>query len=411
MTIPVNRRRFALGLLFFLPGLTIASWVTRTPAIRDLVDATTAQMGLVLFGLSVGSMIGILASGTLVARFSTRPVIFAGIGGVIASMPTIGVGAALGSAVLVAAGLFLFGVGMGSSEVAMNIEGAEVEQLLGRSFLPLLHGFFSLGTVVGALAGIAFTATDFPVLWHLIIIGAVSILAWALAMPHVARGTGIRQPTASAGTRRRWAGLDRSLLPIGIVILAMALAEGTANDWLPLVMVDGHGLDPAFGSAVFAAFAAAMTAGRFLGGSFVNRFGQAKVLTASALFGAAGLGLVAFSDSQIVAAAAVLLWGFGASMGFPLAISAAGGDHPDASARVAFVATMGYVAFLVGPPVLGLVGEEHGLRNALIIPLVFVVAAALVAPRVGRATDAGRPHGRSARDEEPQPAGQSNHSL
>ncbi len=411
MTVPVKRRRFALGLLFFLPGLTIASWVTRTPAIRDMIGATTAQMGLVLFGLSVGSMIGILASGTLVARFSARPVIFAGIGGVIASMPTIGVGAALGSAALVAAGLFLFGLGMGSSEVAMNIDGAEVEQLLGRSFLPLLHGFFSLGTVVGALAGIAFTATDFPVLWHLILVGAVSVLAWALAMRDVATGTGLRQRTINTGPRRRWAGIDRTLLPIGLVILAMALAEGTANDWLPLVMVDGHGLDPAFGSAVFAAFAAAMTAGRFMGGSFVNRFGQAKVLTASALFGAAGLALVAFSDNQLVAAAAVVLWGFGASMGFPLAISAAGGDHPDASARVAFVATVGYVAFLVGPPVLGLVGEEHGLRNALIIPLVFVIAAALVAPRVKRATDGGLQSGGSARDDSRQPAGQSSRSL
>lgn len=382
MLVSVNRRRLALEILFLLPGLSIASWVTRTPTIRDMLEVTTAQMGMVLFGLSIGSMLGILSSGALVSRFSARPVIIVGISGVILSTLMIGLGAAVGSPTVVAIGLFFFGSGMGSSEVAMNIEGSEVEQLMGRSFLPLLHGFFSLGTFIGAVAGIAFTATDFPVLWHLIIVSAVSVLAVPYAVRYVPLATGFR-PRATTTSRlgpRVWA--DKTLLPVGLVILAMALSEGTANDWLPLVMVDGHGLDPAFGSAVFAVFAAAMTAGRFMGGRFVDRFGQEKVLTASAILGAAGLGLVAFGNNQLLASAAVLLWGLGASLGFPLAISAAGGAHPDAAARVAFMATIGYVAFLVGPPILGFVGEGHGLRTALIIPLVVVIAAAIAAPRV-----------------------------
>lgn len=42
-------------------GLGLASWVTRTPAVRGAVDASTAQMGLILFGLSIGSIVGVLA--------------------------------------------------------------------------------------------------------------------------------------------------------------------------------------------------------------------------------------------------------------------------------------------------------------------------------------------------------------
>lgn len=108
---------------------------------------------------------------------------------------------------------------------------------------------------------------------------------------------------------------------IGGVVLAMALAEGTANDWLPLIMVDGHGFDATMGSLVFALFAASRTIGRFSGGPIVERVGRSRVLLVSALFAATGLALIAYVDSQVVAVVAVVLWGLGASLGFPLAVA------------------------------------------------------------------------------------------
>lgn len=160
----------------------------------------------------------------------------------------------------------------------------------------------------------------------------------------------------------------------------MALAEGAANDWLPLLMVDGHGLDATMGSLVFVGFAAAMTLGRFSGGFFLDRFGRAAVVRASAVSGAVGLLLVIFSDNAAVAATAVLFWGLGASLGFPVALSAAGDSGPDQTARVSLVAIIGYVAFLVGPPALGFLGDHYGLRSAMVAVLVFVAAAILIAP-------------------------------
>lgn len=277
--------------------MAIASWVTRTPDIRDLLGASTAEMGLILFGLSVGSMIGILASGRMVARWGARIVIRLGAAGVVLSLPTIAWGSAVDSAILVGGGLFLFGAGMGSAEVAMNVEGADVERATGRSFLPMLHGCFSLGTVIGAVAGIVATATDVPVPVHLLIVALLAAVAVLWAIPQLPRATGRVEASPSGAPRVRTAvWRDSRLLLIGVVILAMALAEGTANDWLPLVMVDGHGLDPAYGSAVYAAFAAAMTLGRFVGGWFVDRFGRPAVLCASAVSGVAkllGLGWLA----------------------------------------------------------------------------------------------------------------------
>ncbi|MDX2528408.1 MFS transporter [Streptomyces europaeiscabiei] len=385
----VHRRRQALFLLFFLPGIAMSSWVTRTPDVRDQLSLSTGQMGLVLFGLSVGSMIGILCSGRFVSRFGTRPVIALGTLLIIAGTVVIGAGSAVRSAPLVAAGLSLFGAGMGGGEVAINVDGADVERITGTVVLPTLHGCFSLGTVVGGSAGMAATAAAIPVPWHLAVVALVATGILVHALRAVPAGVGINAapptpgPGPDPGPAQRskpqvWK--DRKLLLIGAIVLAMALAEGAANDWLPLLMVDGHGLDAAAGSLVFVGFAAAMTLGRFSGGFFLSRFGRAAVVRASAVSGAVGLLLVIFSDNAAVAATAVLFWGLGASLGFPVALSAAGDSGPDQTARVSLVAIIGYVAFLVGPPALGFLGDHYGLRSAMVVVLVFVAAAVLIAP-------------------------------
>ncbi|GHC96216.1 MFS transporter [Streptomyces violarus] len=396
-----RRRRAALFLFFLIPGLSISSWVTRTPDIRDQLDVSTAQMGIVLFGLSVGSMIGILSSGTLVARFGTRPVMGVATLLVILSMAVIGGGTMLSSAPATTAGLFLFGAGMGGGEVAINIDGADVERITGRTVLPTLHGFFSLGTVVGAAIGILCTAASWPVQWHLTAMAAVTAVMFAYAfraIPHAVGKTGGdgSRPDAGAAPSEVRVWKDPRLLLIGGVILAMALAEGSANDWLPLLMVDGHGVDPALGSAVYTGFAAAMTIGRFAGGFFIDRLGRAPVVRASAICASLGIAVVVFADSAVLAGAAVLLWGLGASLGFPVTLSAAGDSGPDSAARVSLVAMIGYVAFLVGPPCLGFLGEHYGLRVAMIVVLAFTAVAIILAPAVGKRSATASPATESA---------------
>jgi MFS family permease len=387
--------------------------------IRDLIGATTAQMGIVLFGVSVGSMAGILASGALVARWGARPIIVSGTAGIAASLGIIACGTALGSAAVVMAGLAVFGLGMGCAEVAMNVEGAEVETRTGRPFLSLVHGSYSLGTLVGSGLGIVAVSSGIMPLVHLPVIGALIAIALLRAARELPPATGRTRPTAPVTTTAAAAvtateaaaapaatsptvdgtdataarhGLRRvvgpRLLLIALITLAMALAEGTANDWLPLVMVDGHGLDPRAGSAMFAVFAAAMTVGRFLGNPVVARFGRARVLAVSAGFGVLGLGLVSFVEHLPLAIAAVVLWGLGTSLGFPVAISAAGSSGPGAASRIAVASMIGYLALLAGPPVLGFAGEHWGLRAALLIPLAVMVLA-IPAARAARPVDQG----------------------
>ncbi|MFB7299975.1 MFS transporter [Streptomyces rubiginosohelvolus] len=390
-----RRWRAALFLFMLATGVSMASWVARTPAVRDALEVSTGAMGLVLFGLSIGSMAGVLASGGLVRRHGGRLVIAVGAALLVAGLLVIAGGAALEVSGGVFGGLALFGAGMGLAEVAFNIEGAAVERTVSRPVLPVLHGCFSLGTVVGALLGMGLTAVRFPVGWHLALVALAVAAAGMWTVRAVPAGTGRESAVtgdaesaagSGAGGGGRTGGVrghlavwrDRRLVLIGLIVLAMAFAEGSANDWLPLLMVDGHGTGATAGSLTFMLFAVAMTTGRFTGGPLLVRYGPAAVVRASAVVAAVGVALVVFSDSALLAGAAVVLWGLGASLGFPVTISAAGEGVRDASARVAAVSTAGYAAFLVGPPSLGFLADHVGLRNAMVVVLVLLGGAALI---------------------------------
>ncbi|MFE0221644.1 MFS transporter [Streptomyces albidoflavus] len=380
-----RRWRAALFVFMLVAGVGMASWVARTPAVRDALGVSTGGMGVVLFGLSTGSMAGVLVSGPLVRRYGGRAVMWGGAAVLTAGLAVTAGGAQWSLAGGVFAGLALFGSGLGLAEVAVNIEGAAVERRIGRPVLPVLHGCFSLGTVLGALLGLALTAARFPVGAHLLAVAALTAAATVWAVRAVPAGTGREAAAeAAAGPRDRLAALrvwrDGRLVLIGMIVLVMAFTEGAANDWLPLLMVDGHGVSATAGSLTYTAFAVAMTVGRFAGGPFLERFGRAAVVRASAAVAAVGVALVVFSPSPLVAGAAVVLWGLGASLGFPVSISAAGDDPEGAAARVSAVATAGDLAFLVGPPSLGFLADHVGLRPTMGVVLGLLVVAALLAP-------------------------------
>lgn len=378
-------RMWALFMFFFLPGLLMASWATRTPAIRDILSVSTAEMGIVLFGLSIGSMSGILCSAFFVKRFGTRAVIRTTMSCAIVGMMILSLALHLSSAWVFAIGLAVFGASFGSAEVAINVEGAAVEREMKKTVLPMMHGFYSLGTLVGAGVGMAVTAFGLPAVWHIMVAGLVGIAPIFIAIKAIPDGTG-RNEAEDAHHQEKgvpfWR--DMQLMLIGVVVLAMAFAEGSANDWLPLLMVDGHGFSPTSGSLIYAGFTLGMTVGRFTGGWFIDRYSRVTVVRASALMGALGIALIIFVDSPWVAGVSVILWGLGASLGFPLTISAASDTGPDAPTRVSVVATTGYLAFLVGPPLLGFLGEHYGLRSAMLAVLALVLIAALVAKAVAK---------------------------
>ena len=389
----LQRRKFALFVFFFIPGLALASWVTRTPDIRDAIGATIAQMGLVLSGLSVGSMSGVLLSGRVIQKRGTKFTMLLGLSLVCLSMLTMAWGAVAGVQPLVALGLAFFGFGTGMAEIAINMDAALVEQESGEHVMHVLHGCFSLGTLIGALLGLGANALHIPVATHLGFIFAVSsYLLWHFRQ-QIPSGYGMRtvgeQSSQAENAQHRSVWLDPRVQMIGFVVFAMALTEGAAYDWLPILLVDEYGFSAALGSLIFVAFAAMMTLGRFGGSFLLKRFGRLVVVRMSIVLAALGVAFISLGHGQLLAGMAVMCWGLGAALGFPVALSAAAEGGAQMNERVKAVATIGYIALLVGPPALGFVGQMFGLRGAMLVVLSFVVIAtfmshAMRSPKVVR---------------------------
>ena len=376
----VERARVAVGLVFALNGLVFASWVSRLPAVREALGLSTGQLGLLLLCVSVGSVLGLPTSGPLVARFGPSKTVLGGASLVAAGLLLVSAGVGTGSVPLTGVGLVLTGLGVGSWDVAMNVEGADVERRLARTLMPRFHAGFSVGTVAGALVGAAAAAVGVAVQVQLALTGVVSLVAVGVCL-RAFLPVEDAAVDAPAALRVSQAWREPRTLLVGVLVLCFAFVEGTANDWLAIALVDGHGTSDAVGALGFACFVAAMTASRTVGGSLLTRFGRTQVLRGTALVSSAGLLLVVLGSSLPVVLLGAVLWGAGAALGFPVGMSAAADDEAGAAVRVSVVSSIGYTAFLAGPPLVGLLAEPDrlGVLAALLVVFVALLVGAAVA--------------------------------
>jgi predicted MFS family arabinose efflux permease len=375
----VRHARTAVAVAFTANGMAFASFISRTPALRDDLGLSVAQLGLLLLCLSAGAVAGLPLSGPLVHRLDPGRAVLTGALAVGLGLVGLASGLLGGVVVPAAIGLVLTGLGVGVWDVAMNVEGADVERALGRPLMPRLHAGFSLGTVAGAGLGAASAATDVPL--------AVQVLAVATLVPSVVFAAVRHFLPARADLRAERAGGSGALtawreprtVMIGLLVLGFAFTEGTANDWLAIALVDGYGASETVGAVGFGLFVAAMTVGRLVGGSALERFGRVAVLRATAALALAGLLLVVLGGSTGWALAGALLWGAGAALGFPVGMSAAADDPARAAARVSVASSIGYTAFLAGAPLIGLLAEHIGILRALLVVLGALVLGLLAA--------------------------------
>ncbi len=374
--------RNGVAVVFALNGLAVATWFARVPAIRDALGLSAGRLGLLLLAMSAGAILAMPTAGLVTQRLGTARTVILATLFVALGLTVAGVSAtATGSVAGVAVGLFALGYGSGSCDVAMNIEGAAVERRLGRTVMPRFHAAWSLGTVTGAGLGAGAARLGLPVAVHLGVMAAL-VLTGTLLGARAFLSAGPRDADAPAGRRggllAAWRE-PRTLL-IGLVVLAAAFAEGSANDWIAVAFIDGYGVSEAAGAAVFGVFVAGMTLGRTVGTVALDRWGRVPVLTGTILVAVFGAGLAILAGSGPVAVVGVALWGIGASLGFPVGMSAAADEEEHAHVRVSVVAVIGYTAFLAGPPLLGLLGDHVGTLRALLVVPVLLLPTLLLIP-------------------------------
>lgn len=389
---PLNAASRAVVIVFAASGFAFASWASRLPAVRDLLDLSESQMGLLLLTAAIGSIVAIPLSGLIVQRFGTARTVLVFAVVATSGIPLAGFGAFWGEDLVVRGGMVLMGVGIGVWDAAMNLEGAAVESRLGRSIMPAYHAAFSLGTVLGAGVGVGVIFLGVPLQWHLVGGGAVSLTSVVVAVRfflpesavHATEAAGAGRvdgvdmyadPATSTPSGTAHTGLHGMLaawreprtLAIGLVVLAAGLAEGVANDWVGLAVVDGFGVPNGMGAVGLAVFLVFMTLTRLAGTRAIDRFGRVPMLRVTMLLAIAGVAVFTLVPWLWLALVGVALWGMGAALGFPMAMSASSDDPQRAPMRLAVASTIGYGAFFIGPPLIGFVAEHTGYRLAVLV--------------------------------------------
>jgi MFS family permease len=423
-------------LIFAACGFAFATWASRLVAIRLTLGVDPGRMGLLLLFWSAGSMAAMPVAGALVQRLGGRRVMAAFSCLALAGLLGAGVFSVARSPLGVAGLLVVLGVGIGVWDVAMNIAAMDVERALGRSIMPRFHAGYSLGTVVAGGVGAGLARLGVPVVAHFGAAAAICLaaLAWGLrtllpggmsaaaprassrppssgdpgeqgdrsaaaprassrpptsgdpgeqgdrsdaAAPASSRPPTSGQPGGATGPGRSpgsaWA--EPRILLLGVVVLALSLTEGAAGDWLASGVVQGFGAPESTGILGLTIFLTAQTTVRLLGTGLVDRFGRVAAIRASAVVAAIGLLLYGLAPSLPLVFTGAALWGMGAALVFPLGMSAAGDDPSRAAGRTSVVATIGYGAFLTGPPLLGLLADQLGFRHAMLVLLAPVALA------------------------------------
>jgi MFS family permease len=379
------RWRNAIIAAFAVGGLALSTWGPRLPAVRADLRLGTGGIGVLLAGITVGSVTGLLASTPILARLGPRRALPAAMLVIAVAVTIVGVGSgALKSVPVVAVGFVVAGFAIGALDVMINVEGAAVERAVGRTLMPFLHAAWSAGAVLGSGIGAGCAALGVsPAVQFSAEAVLIVVIALAVA-PAIPDGSREGPPTAGvrlsrAARFRVWllGWTDWHLLMIGLVMLGAELGEGSANNWLTLAASEGRGRPAAVAALFFTAFAIGETTARVLGGPVVDRLGRVRTVRITSIVGVLGIALFILVGNPAVMLMAVLLWAIGVSMGFPLGMSAAAESGPNPAARVSVVASIGYFANLAGPPAVGFLAQATSLLTALwLVALLFLVAAA-----------------------------------
>ncbi len=347
--------RIATSVFFFIAGLTFATWASRIPDIQHKLQLSDAGLGGVLFALPVGLMVSLPISGWMVSRYGSRRMVIAAA----LLYPMILLLLAMAGSILqLSAALFLFGMLGNLINIAMNTQAVGVEKLYGKSIMASFHGLWSLAGFTGALVGTFFVSAGMPPLIHfsIVCLAAVSLViaTHKFTIPH---------DNGDGQTQKLFVRPDKKILLLGLIGFCSLLCEGAMADWSGVYFKKIVQTPEAFITLGYVAFTSTMALGRFLGDWLVTKFGVKRMLQMSGIMMTTGLLIAVIFPYLLTATAGFFLVGFGVSSVVPIVYGLAGKSNTmSASTALAAVSTIGFLGFLIGPPLIGFLSQAINLR-------------------------------------------------
>jgi predicted MFS family arabinose efflux permease len=362
-------------LTFLLSGMSLGAWAPLVPFARERAGLDEAQLGLLLLCFGLGSMLAMPLAGALTTRKGCRFVSLIG-GALICSMlPLL---ASLSSFAALAVTLALFGAGLGSIDVAMNVQGLMVERDHGRPLMSGFHGLFSLGGIASALLmGVLLWGGASPLLAVSVVVAIVGgLLLWHARhlLPY-----GADDPAAP------FARPSAKVVAVGVLCFIVLLVEGAVLDWSAVFLNRAHQIDLSVAGSAYAVFSLTMAAGRFSGDALRKRFGAVSLLIGGGLLVMIGFAMAVLLPPWPLFLLGFALIGLGLANAFPVYCSVVGAQTAmPAGLAIAVITGIGYCGILLGPALIGFVAHLIGLRDALLCVGVLMLAQVLSARRIAR---------------------------
>ncbi|HEV7332810.1 MAG TPA: MFS transporter [Flavisolibacter sp.] len=380
ITIAIERTkrvyRIAVSTLFFLQGLCFATWASRIPSIQQQLGISESLLGVILFALPAGSMISLAFSGKLVTKYGSKKIAVNALFLYSLLLPAIGFSS---TPALLITSLIFFGFAGNLANIAINTQAVHVEARYGRNIMASFHGLWSTAGFVAAGIGTFMIGKGIVPLTHFVIITGIIATGVAACLQYL-----ITEEKAPASSAPLFVKPDKTLLRLGILAFCCMICEGAMFDWSGIYFQKVVGAEKSWIGAGYTAFMCAMASGRFVADWVSNKLKFTRTIFISGLLITGGLLLAVLIPKVLPSIIGFLVVGFGVSSVIPLIYSEAGKSKTtSAGMALTAVSSIGFLGFLIGPPLIGIIAGVFSLRiSFLLIALIGLLIAVMI--RYGR---------------------------
>lgn len=377
LSFPTQRYyRIAVSTFFFIQGICFASWASRIPDIKNKLQLTDGQLGGILLGLPLGQLTAMAMSGYLVSKLGSKTTLT--IGSLIYPAVLVLIGSVHNAWQLTAA-LFLFGISGNLTNISVNTQAVGVERLYRRSIMASFHGIWSLGGFAGGLVSTVMVTKNIAPQQHFILIYCLAFTLMLSARKFVLP----RDAAAKTAKGPIFVKPDAAILRLGLIAFACMVCEGTMFDWSGIYFEKVLRVPEDLTRIGYVAFMCTMASGRLLADKWVTKFGVQTILKSSGLIILAGLLTAVIFPYLITATLGFLLVGIGVSSVVPMTYSLAGKSKTMLpGVALAAVSSIGFLGFLLGPPIIGFIAEAFNLRVSFTVIAILGLGTTLLAGKI-----------------------------
>lgn len=375
ITIQARSSRVSVGAFFFVSGITFSTWASRIPDIKNTLHLSDAGLGLVLFALPAGQLIGLPVSAWLSSKLGSRSLLL--MSSLLCPLTLLLLGL-VSSPLQLVFGLLIFGLWGNMLNIAMNTQAIGTESIYGRSIMASFHGLWSLAAFTGAVLGNYFVSKGFGPFIHFSILFALISVMVLISFKNI-----LPDEVPVKNTDQKFSKKDLDIVIPGLIAFCCMFCEGTMADWSGIYFQKVVEAPAKYITIGYIAFTATMALGRFISDRLITVLGRTRILQVSGILISAGLLISVMLPTFLFATLGFLLVGFGVSSVVPAVYGHVGkASKMKTSTALAAVSSIGFLGFLAGPPVIGFISQGAGLQISFGIVAALGIGITFLAARI-----------------------------